>query len=470
MAVGNSVDPASWFAEQIGACEPDLLRSMVKTMAEALMSAEADVMCGAGYGERSEERVNSRNGYREREWDTRAGTVELAIPKLRSGSYFPEWLLERRRRAEQALISVVATSYLLGVSTRRVDKLVEQLGIKGISKSQVSQMSKVLDAQVTAFRDRALDAGPYSFVWMDALTQKVREGGRTVNVHVLVATGVNADGHREILGVEVTSSEDGAGWLAFLRGLVARGLSGVQLVISDAHRGLVEAIGSTLPGAAWQRCRTHWSRQESTWRDGGEERGCGPVAGCGGCGVVAVVFQERAGLDEGVADGAGADLEQFAKSLACADFPLVEDGGEDSLGVGDLLLEDAASGSGESFAAASLVAEAFEVGGLEWGESSDHLVELFAAHPGQSGVGEGGGDPGPLGGDLVVVQMVAQLCGGGEPHGRGGDRDVVLGEQLAGLGDPVADGEVADLEHVRKDLLGADLAEVNHCDQHPVRV
>ncbi|MGH3392049.1 MAG: IS256 family transposase [Actinomadura sp.] len=260
MAVGNSVDPAGWFAEQIGVCEPDLLRSMVKTMAEALMSAEADALCGAGYGERSDGRVNRRNGYRERDWDTRAGTVELAIPKLRSGSYFPDWLLERRRRAEQALISVVATSYLLGVSTRRVGKLVEQLGIKGISKSQVSEMSKVLDAQVAVFRNRALDGGPYSFVWMDALTQKVREGGRTVNVHVLVATAVNADGHREILGVEVSSAEDGAGWLAFLRGLVARGVSGVQLVISDAHRGLVEAIGATLPGATWQRCRTHYLR------------------------------------------------------------------------------------------------------------------------------------------------------------------------------------------------------------------
>lgn len=260
MAVSDSVDPAGWLVEQIGACEPDLLRSMVKTMAEALMSAEADVVCGAGYGERSDGRINRRNGYRERDWDTRAGTVELAIPKLRSGSYFPEWLLERRRRAEQALVSVVATSYLLGVSTRRVDKLVDQLGIKGISKSQVSQMSKVLDAQVEAFRTRPLDAGPYSFVWMDALTQKVREGGRTVGVHVLVATGVNADGHREILGVEVTSAEDGAGWLAFLRGLVARGLTGVQLVISDAHRGLIEAIGAALPGAAWQRCRTHYLR------------------------------------------------------------------------------------------------------------------------------------------------------------------------------------------------------------------
>lgn len=260
MAADNSVNPAEWIAEQIGACEPDVLRSMVKTMAEALMSAEADAVCGAGYGQRSDERVNRRNGYRSRDWDTRAGTVELAIPKLRSGSYFPEWLLERRRRAEQALVSVVATSYLLGVSTRRVDKLVEQMGIKGISKSQVSEMSKVLDAQVAAFRNRPLEGGPYAFVWVDALTQKVREGGRIVNVHVLVATGVNADGHREILGIEVTSAEDGAGWLAFLRGLVARGLSGVQLVISDAHRGLVEAIGATLPGASWQRCRTHYLR------------------------------------------------------------------------------------------------------------------------------------------------------------------------------------------------------------------
>jgi transposase-like protein len=260
MADITSVDSAGWLAEQIGACEPDVLRSLVKTMAEVLMSAEADTLCGAEYGERSGERVNRRNGYRARDWDTRAGTVELAIPKLRSGSYFPEWLLERRRRAEQALVSVVATSYLLGVSTRRVDKLVEQMGIKHISKSQVSEMSKILDAQVAAFRNRPLEAGPHAFVWVDALTQKVREGGRTVNVHVLIATGVNAGGHREILGVEVSSAEDGAGWPAFLRGLVARGLTGVQLVISDAHRGLVEAIGSTLPGASWQRCRTHYLR------------------------------------------------------------------------------------------------------------------------------------------------------------------------------------------------------------------
>ncbi|MFI6910055.1 IS256 family transposase, partial [Nonomuraea sp. NPDC050394] len=260
MAVHDSVDPAAWLAQQIETQDPDLLRSMVKTMAEALMSAEADARCGAEYGQRSDERTNSRNGYRARDWDTRAGTVELAIPKLRQGSYFPDWLLERRRRAEQALISVVATSYLLGVSTRRVDRLVEQLGITGISKSQVSQMAKTLGAQVEAFRTRGLDGGPYTFVWLDALTQKVREGGRIINVHALVATAVNANGQREILGLEVTSREDGAGWLAFLRSLVARGLSGVQLVISDAHAGLVDAIGACLPGASWQRCRTHYLR------------------------------------------------------------------------------------------------------------------------------------------------------------------------------------------------------------------
>jgi transposase-like protein len=204
--------------------------------------------------------VNYRNGYRERRWDTRTGTIELAIPKLRQGSYFPEWLLERRRRSEQALVSVVATSYLLGVSTRRVEKLAETLGIKSLSKSQVSELAKSLDGAVEQFRSRPLDGGPYRFVQADALTLRVREGGRTVLVHGLIATGVNADGHREILGFDVTSAEDGAGWLAFFRGLVARGLSGVVLVTSDAHAGLVAAIAATLPGASWQRCRTHYLR------------------------------------------------------------------------------------------------------------------------------------------------------------------------------------------------------------------
>jgi len=260
MTAPKSVDLAGVLREQLESASPDLLRAMVKTFADALMSAEVDAVCGAGYGERSETRVNSRNGYRAREWDTRAGTVELAIPKLRSGSYFPDWLLQHRRRAEQALVSVVATSYLLGVSTRRVEKLAEQLGVKQLSKSQVSEMAQHLDAQVEAFRNRPLDSQHYTFVWMDALTVKVREHGRTVNVHALIAVGVNADGGREVLGLDVASDEDGAGWLAFLRSLTARGLSGVRLVISDAHRGLVSAVGAALPGTGWQRCRTHYLR------------------------------------------------------------------------------------------------------------------------------------------------------------------------------------------------------------------
>jgi putative transposase len=260
MTALQSVTPAVLVREHLESASPDLLRAMVKTFAEALMSAEADAICGAPYGQRSDERVNQRNGYRPREWDTRAGTIELAIPKLRQGSYFPDWLLTHRRRAEQALVSVVATSYLLGVSTRRVEKLVEQLGVKQLSKSQVSEMAAHLDAQVEAFRTRPLDAAHYTFVWLDALTVKVREHGRTVNVHALIAVGVNADGQREVLGLDVASDEDGAGWLAFLRSLTARGLTGVRLVISDAHRGLVAAIGATLPGAAWQRCRTHYLR------------------------------------------------------------------------------------------------------------------------------------------------------------------------------------------------------------------
>src|SRR3954469_2021970 len=259
MTATPSIDLPGWMAEQLSQASPDLLRQMVQTFAEALMSADADAVCGAGYGQRSPDRSNTRNGYRHRGWDTRAGSIDLAVPKLREGSYFPDWLLERRRRGESALVSVVATSYLLGVSTRRMEKLVEQLGITRLSKSQVSEMAKDLDAQVEAFRTRPLDAGPYTFLAADALVLKVREGGRTVNVHALLATGVNGDGHREILGLQITSAEDGAGWLGFFRDLTARGLSGVALVTSDAHRGLVEAIGATLPGATWQRCRTHYA-------------------------------------------------------------------------------------------------------------------------------------------------------------------------------------------------------------------
>jgi putative transposase len=256
----DSLDALDWLRKHLEHDEPDLVRDMVRGFAERLMSAEADAICGAGYGERSADRVNARNGYRHRDFDTRAGTIDLAIPKLREGSYYPGWLLEPRRRAERALTQVVCQCYVEGVSTRRVDDIVKAMGIEGISKSQVSAMAKELDAGVEAFRSRPLDAGPYTYIWLDALTQKVREGGRVVNVAVVVATGVNSEGRRECLGFDVITTEDGAGWTAFLRSLVARGLCGVALVTSDDHKGLKAAIEAVLPGASWQRCRVHFSR------------------------------------------------------------------------------------------------------------------------------------------------------------------------------------------------------------------
>ena len=260
MTVVPSIDPARLLEEQLAQASPDLLRELLTVFLNTLMSAQADSVCGAAYGQSSPERVNQRNGYRAREFDTRAGTMELSVPKLRQGTYFPDWLLERRKRAERALTSMVATCYLLGVSTRRMDRLVASLGITGLSKSQVSEMAKDLDTQVEAFPTRSLaEPGPFTFVAADALVLKVREGGQVVPVHALVATGVNADGHREVLGVQVTTSEDGAGWLGFFRDLTARGLTGVKLVTSDAHAGLVATIAATLPGAAWQRCRTHYA-------------------------------------------------------------------------------------------------------------------------------------------------------------------------------------------------------------------
>jgi len=258
--VVSTMEPVAWLRKQLETADVDLLREMVSTFIAALMGAEADGLCGAAYGERSPERVNTRNGYRSRRFDTRAGTIELAIPKLRSDTYYPDWLLDHRRRAERALVAVIAECYVKGVSTRRVDGLIKTLGIDGISKSQVSEMARSLDEAVAAFRSRPLDGAPYTYVWMDALTMRVREGGRIAQPSAVVATAVNADGHREILGLDLLTSEDGAGWTQFLRDLVARGLSGVRLVISDDHAGLVSAIAAVLPGASWQRCRTHFVR------------------------------------------------------------------------------------------------------------------------------------------------------------------------------------------------------------------
>ncbi|MET4079661.1 IS256 family transposase [Janibacter sp. UYMM211] len=260
MTAPHIVDPARLLGEALAEASPDLMRDLLRTMINALLCADADAVVGAEYGRPTPGRVTQRNGYRHRDLDTRVGTIDVAIPKLRKGTYFPEWLLERRKRAEAALITVVADCYLAGVSTRRMDKLVKTLRIDSLSKSQVSRMAAELDEHVEQFRHRPLGAaGPFTFVAADALTMKVREGGRVINAVVLLATGVNGDGHREVLGMRVATSETGPAWNEFFADLVARGLTGVRLVTSDAHQGLVEAIAANLPGASWQRCRTHYA-------------------------------------------------------------------------------------------------------------------------------------------------------------------------------------------------------------------
>lgn len=260
MTVPTTIDAGAWLGKYLDAddADQDLPRAMLAAFAEALMSAQASMQCNAAYGERTDERENSRNGYRMRPWDTRVGTIDLAVPKLRRGVYSPEFLLQPRRRAEQALVAVVCQAYVEGVSTRRVDDLVKAMGIEGISKSEVSRMAAELDEKVAEFRDRPLDQGPYRYVWIDALTQRVREGGRVVNVSAVIATAANAQGRREIVGFDVVTTEDTEAWTAFLRGLVARGLSGVELVISDAHGGIKAAIATVFSDASWQRCRTHF--------------------------------------------------------------------------------------------------------------------------------------------------------------------------------------------------------------------
>ena len=260
MTAPHIVDPATVLSEALCDASPDLMRHRLQTIINSLLSAEADQVAGAEYGQPSTDRVTQRNGYRHRRLDTRVGTLDVAVPKLRQGTYFPEWLLERRKRSEAALVTIVADCYLAGVSTHRMDKLVKTLGIDSLSKSQVSRMAAELDEHVDQFRNRPLtDAGPFTFVACDALTMKVREGGRVIGSVVLVATGVNADGRREVLGLKVATSETGAAWNQFFADLVARGLTGVRLITSDAHAGLVEAIGANLPGAVWQRCRTHYA-------------------------------------------------------------------------------------------------------------------------------------------------------------------------------------------------------------------
>lgn len=237
----------------------DFLRESVKIMAEALMEMEAAEKVGAGRYQRSGARTNSRNGYRPvRPWKTRVGEIPLRIPKLRRGSYFPS-LLEPRRAAEQALVSVVQEAYVHGVSTRKVDDLVRAMGLEGMDKSAVSRLAKGLDEQVERFRNRPLE-GSYPYMWLDATYLKVREDGRVQGMALVVAIGVKETGEREVLGVDLGPAEDAEFWLGFLRSLVARGLRGLQLVISDAHEGLKRAAGAALGGAAWQRCTVHFMR------------------------------------------------------------------------------------------------------------------------------------------------------------------------------------------------------------------
>lgn len=237
--------------------DADFLREMIGFAAQRLMDLEVSSLTGAGYGEKSSDRLAQRNGYRERDWETRAGTVELRIPRLRTGSYFPAFL-EPRRLAEKALTAVVQEAYIQGISTRSVDDLVKAMGMAGISKSQVSRLCEEIDVRVKAFLDRPIE-GDWPYVWVDATYLKVRQAGRIVSVAVTIAVGVNGDGRREVLGMAIGTSEAETFWTDFLRSLARRGLRGVKLIISDAHEGIKAAV-SRVFSASWQRCRVHFAR------------------------------------------------------------------------------------------------------------------------------------------------------------------------------------------------------------------
>ena len=237
--------------------DADFLREMISFAAERLMEVEVGALTGAGYGEKSPGRLVQRNGHRDRDWHTRAGTVELRIPKLRKGSYFPGFL-EPRRMAEKALTAVIQEAYIQGISTRSVDDLVKAMGMDGISKSQVSRLCEDIDERVNAFLERPIE-GDWPYLWIDATYVKTRQNGRVVSVAVIIAVGVNSDGRREVLGMDVGASEAETFWTGFLRKLTRRGLRGVKLVISDAHEGIKASV-SKLLNATWQRCRVHFMR------------------------------------------------------------------------------------------------------------------------------------------------------------------------------------------------------------------
>jgi transposase-like protein len=252
------MDITSFVGKLLEEDDVDLLREGVRVLAQAVMETEVSGQIGAAPYERSGARTAYRNGYRSRTWDTRVGTIELKIPKVTAGTYFPS-LLEPRRRAEKALHAVIVEAYVKGVSTRKVDDLVRALGIDGISRSEVSRICKVLDSEVKTFLTRPIE-GEHPYVWLDATFHKVRQQGRVVSVATVVAIGVNDQGLRTILGAQTGQSEDHQFWTSFLRSLIKRGLKGIRLVISDAHEGLRQAIGKILVGATWQRCRVHFMR------------------------------------------------------------------------------------------------------------------------------------------------------------------------------------------------------------------
>jgi putative transposase len=254
----SSMDITSFVGKLLEEDDVDLLREGVRILAQALMETEVSSQIGAGPYERSSTRSAYRNGYRTRTWDTRVGTIELKIPKVTAGTYFPS-LLEPRRRAEKALHAVIVEAYVKGISTRKVDDLVRALGMDGISRSEVSRICKVLDEDVKGFLARPIE-GVYPYLWLDATFHKIREGGRVISVATVVAVGVSEAGHRSVLGVDTGPSEDHSFWTAFLRSLVRRGLKGVRLVVSDAHEGLRQAVAKVLSGTQWQRCRVHFMR------------------------------------------------------------------------------------------------------------------------------------------------------------------------------------------------------------------
>ena len=268
----------------------DIVREMIGFVAQRLMDMDVENRCGAAHGERSDARTNSRNGYRERDWDTRAGTVALRIPKLRQGSYFPPFL-EPRRTAEKALAAVIQEAYVQGISTRSVDDLVQAMGMSGISKSQVSRLCAEIDERVQTFLHRPIE-GDWPYLWIDATYLKVREAGRIVSVAAIIAIGANTDGRREVLGMQVGASEAEPFWTDFLRSLTRRGLRGVKLVISDAHEGLKAAVRKVI-SASWQRCRVHFMRNVLVHAPAGQRRVV--------CALVATIFAqttERAARDQ----------------------------------------------------------------------------------------------------------------------------------------------------------------------------